>query len=78
MTNEATTDQTSLSGAPEAPPEGLIDTDYTVGQDNIEGNVGPFGFDVHNPVFLISALAVVAFVVFTIALPDLAGSVCAT
>ncbi|MAU44437.1 MAG: BCCT transporter [Yangia sp.] len=74
MTNEATTDQTKLSGAPEAPPEGLIDTEYTVGQDNIEGNVGPFGFDVHNPVFLISALAVIAFVVFTIALPDLAGS----
>ncbi|EEX12405.1 glycine betaine transporter OpuD [Citreicella sp. SE45] len=74
MTNEATTDQTNLSGAPEAPPEGLIDTEYTVGQDNIEGNVGPFGFDVHNPVFLISALAVIAFVVFTIALPDLAGS----
>ncbi|NIY94932.1 BCCT family transporter [Salipiger sp. HF18] len=63
-----------MSGAPEAPPEGLIDTEYTVGQDNIEGNVGPFGFDVHNPVFLISALAVIAFVVFTIALPDLAGS----
>ncbi|MHA7869805.1 MAG: BCCT family transporter [Salipiger thiooxidans] len=74
MTHEATTDQTNLSGAPKASPEGFIDTDYTVGQDNIEGNVGPFGFDVHNPVFLISALAVVAFVVFTIALPDLAGS----
>ncbi|MDK3019643.1 BCCT family transporter [Pseudodonghicola flavimaris] len=57
----------------ETAPEGQIQTDYTVGQDNIEGSLGPFGFDVHNPVFLISALAVIAFVVFTLVLPDQAG-----
>jgi betaine/carnitine transporter, BCCT family len=28
-----------------------IDTDYTVGQDNIVMNVGPFGLDIHNKVF---------------------------
>ncbi|MGR3432914.1 MULTISPECIES: BCCT family transporter [Roseobacteraceae] len=53
----------------ETPPDGLIQTDYTIGRDNIEGSVGPFGFDVHNPVFAISAFAVVAFVIFTLALP---------
>ena len=44
-----------------------IDTDYTIGQDNIVVNVGPFGLDIHNRVFAISALLVIAFVVFTIA-----------
>lgn len=28
----------------------LIETDYEIGQDNVDGNFGPFGFDVHNPV----------------------------
>ncbi|WP_236016490.1 BCCT family transporter [Salipiger abyssi] len=58
----------------ETPPDGLIQTDYTIGRDNIEGSVGPFGFDVHNPVFAISAFAVVAFVIFTLALPDQADA----
>ena len=39
-----------------------IDTDYKVGQDNIIVNVGPFGLDIHNRVFAISGLLVVAFV----------------
>ena len=58
-------------------PEGqteLIDTDYQIGQDNVEGQVGPFGFDVHNPVFLVSALTIVAFVFYALALPEQAGS----
>ncbi|WP_339692242.1 BCCT family transporter [Celeribacter baekdonensis] len=58
----------------EAPPESAIDTDYDIGQDNIEGSLGPFGFDLHNPVFPISALTVIAFVVFTLLFPELAGS----
>ncbi len=58
----------------EAPPESVIDTDYDIGQDNIEGSVGPFGFDLHNPVFPVSALTVIAFVVFTLFMPELAGS----
>lgn len=58
----------------DSPPEGLIQTDYTLGQDNIEGQVGPIRFDFHNPVFAISALTVVAFVIFTLALPETAGS----
>ncbi|MBB5021180.1 BCCT family transporter [Desulfurispira natronophila] len=44
-----------------------IDTDYQVGQDNVVVKVGPFGLDIHNPVFGISGLLVVIFVVLTIA-----------
>ena len=44
-----------------------IDTDYKVGQDNILVNVGPFGLDIHNRVFAVSGLLVVAFVVLTLA-----------
>ena len=42
-----------------------IDTDYTIGQDNIVMNVGPFGLDIHNRVFGISALVIIAFVLLT-------------
>ncbi|WP_040604285.1 BCCT family transporter [Sagittula stellata] len=57
-------------------PEGaanLIDTEYTIGQDNIQTQVGPFGMDIHNPVFLISGLSIVAFVFYALALPEQAG-----
>ena len=37
-------------------------TDYKIGQDNIT----PFGLDIHNPVFLISGISVVAFVIITL------------
>lgn len=43
-----------------------IDTDYQVGQDNIVVKVGPFGLDIHNRVFLISGLSIVAFVLLTL------------
>ncbi|TPE46700.1 BCCT family transporter [Amaricoccus solimangrovi] len=56
-------------------PAGTIVTDYTIGRDNIEGSLGPFGFDIHNPVFGISAASVIAFVVFTLALPDTASTI---
>ncbi len=55
------------------PPESVIQTDYQVGQDNIEGHLGPWGFSVHNPVFGISAICIIAFVIFTLTLPTLAG-----
>lgn len=44
-----------------------IDTDYQIGQDNIAFNIGPFGLDIHNRVFLISGLSVIAFVILTLA-----------
>lgn len=43
-----------------------IDTDYQIGQDNILIKIGPFGLDIHNRVFLISAIRVILFVVLTI------------
>ncbi|NIC40026.1 BCCT family transporter [Aquabacterium sp. A08] len=43
-----------------------IQTDYRIGQDNIVVRVGPFGLDIHNRVFAISGLAVVAFVLLTL------------
>lgn len=58
-------------------PEGasdIIETDYEIGQDNIEAQFGPFGLDIHNPVFLISGLSVVAFVVYALLAPDQAAS----
>ncbi|WP_417589490.1 BCCT family transporter [Pararhodobacter oceanensis] len=48
----------------------LIDTDYEIGQDNIETQIGPFGMDIHNPVFLISGLSIIAFVFYALALPE--------
>jgi BCCT family betaine/carnitine transporter len=54
-----------MSDANSFPPEGsasVIETDYTVGQDNIQPRIGPFGLDIHNPVFMISGLSIVAFV----------------
>jgi len=45
------------------------ETDYAVGQDNLEGKLGPFGFDIHNPVFMISGISIVAFVFYALALP---------
>ncbi len=39
-----------------------IDSDYKIGQDNI--NI--FGLDIHNPVFVISGLTIVAFVILTL------------
>jgi len=59
-------------------PEGdtqLIDTDYEIGQDNVEGSLGPIGFDIHNPVFMVSALAVMAFVFYALALPQQASEI---
>ena len=35
---------------------GEIETDFEVGQDNIDGSLGPIGFDIHNPVFVISGI----------------------
>lgn len=47
------------------------DTDYEVGQDNVE----VMGFDVHNPVFFVSGVVVVAFVAFSLLFPELSVSV---
>lgn len=51
---------TSESTSDEVPHP--IDTDYETGQHNIT----PFGLDIHNPVFLISGLSIMAFVLITL------------
>ncbi len=47
------------------------DIDHSIGEDNIQ----LFGLDVHNPVFIISAVLVVAFVIGTLLFIEAAGSV---
>ena len=42
---------------------GEFQTDYEMGQDNIR----PFGLDIHNPVFVISSLIIIAFVLISLA-----------
>lgn len=57
-------------------PEGEvtpIDTDYQVGQDNIALKIGPFGLEIHNRVFMLSALVVIVFVVITLGFQSHAG-----
>ncbi|GGO83531.1 BCCT family transporter [Marinobacterium nitratireducens] len=57
-------------------PEGdanLIETEYEIGQDNISTHIGPFDLDIHNPVFLVSGLTIVAFVFLTLAFQDSVG-----
>lgn len=39
-----------------------VDTEFEIGQQNIT----PFGLDIHNPVFMISGLSIVAFVIITL------------
>jgi BCCT family betaine/carnitine transporter len=50
-----------------------IQTDYEIGQHNIQPKLGPFGLDIHNPVFAISALTIIAFVLVTLAFQDSVG-----
>nr|WP_108483959.1 BCCT family transporter [Oceaniglobus ichthyenteri] len=67
---------TSTHGIPD--PEGhtaIIETEHEIGDDNIEGRLGTIGFDIHNPVFMIAALSIIAFVFYTIALPEQANSI---
>ena len=68
-------DATSIDGIPAPRGADIIDTDYKIGQDNIQRKIGPFGLDIHNPVFMISGLAVIVFVIYAVALPDQAASV---
>ncbi len=43
-----------------------VESDYEIGQDNVT----PFGLDIHNPVFAISSIAIVAFVLITLMLQE--------
>ncbi|WP_411818851.1 BCCT family transporter [Hyphococcus sp. DH-69] len=52
-----------------APAESVYDTDYETGQDNIE----VLGLDVHNPVFIISAVLILVFSGSVLIFPESAG-----
>lgn len=59
-----------VTAEPIPPPEGdtqIIETDYTIGQDNITSKFGPIRLDIHNPVFMVSGIAILAFVLLTLA-----------
>lgn len=47
----------------------VTEADYEVGQDNVQ----IFGLDVHNPVFLVSGLTILAFVFFSLVFKEQAG-----
>jgi betaine/carnitine transporter, BCCT family len=47
----------------------VIETDYRIGQDNLQPKLGPFSLDIHNPVFVISGVTIIVFVFFALALP---------
>ena len=67
-----------MSINPDKIPKSLIDrfrkrlytTDHEVGENNVQ----VMGMDIHNPVFGITALLVLTFVVFTLAMPELANT----
>ena len=70
-------DETTVEDQGIPAPEGtvdLIDTDYEIGQDNIQTKIGPFGLDIHNPVFVISGLVIIAFVAFALFAADTANA----
>ena len=46
------------------------ETDFKIGDQNIR----PFGTDIHNPVFLISTILILVFVIGTLAAPEAAKS----
>jgi len=52
-----------MASTEETSPEAELATDYQLGQDNIR----PFGLDIHNPVFVISSLIIIAFVLLALA-----------
>ena len=54
-------------GAAESP---LIDIGHEVGDNNIE----VMGLDIHNPVFIISAVSVIALVAITLAFPTITAT----
>ncbi|OKL45569.1 BCCT family transporter [Pseudovibrio exalbescens] len=70
---------TDITGTDAIPaPDGavsIIDTDYEVGQDNVRTRIGPFGLDIHQPVFPISGLVVISFVAAVLLFHDSVGPV---
>lgn len=67
MTN--TTEPLETAIAPDGDAT-IIDTDYEIGQDNIERQIWGLKFDLHNPVFLLSSLFIIIVVAITLFVPE--------
>ena len=66
-----------MSEVADRTPDGdanVIDTEYEIGQHNIQPKIGRFGMDIHNPVFAISSGGIILLVFYTLALPEQAGA----
>ena len=76
MSSDPNADYAAGQGSEGVPaPEGranLIDTDYVIGQDNLTTRRFGVNVDLHGKVFSISSLAVIFFVLLTLALPGYA------
>ncbi len=70
MTEADNEDQKFLLPEQIAPDESVYDTDYNTGQDNIQ----LLGLDIHNPVFFISAAAILTFALGTLVFPAQASA----
>ncbi len=68
MVDTSQTDDTGIP-APEGASE-IIETDYEIGQDNIETSIGPIRLDIHNPVFVFTAVIIVLFVALALIAPE--------
>ncbi len=53
-----------------APQDSVYDTDYETGQDNVD----VLGLDIHNPVFFVSAAAILSFSIGTLIFPESASA----
>ena len=63
-------DAVNLDGIPAPTGDAnLIDTDYVIGQDNIQGQFS-FSLDIHGKVFSISAITAIIFVILALALQN--------
>lgn len=64
-----------MSSEPQNPsaPSAEIDTDYLIGQDNIQPSIGPLKVDIHNPVFGMTAGSVIALVLFCLIFDKIAA-----
>lgn len=67
MTNTTEAIETMIAPDGEA---AIIDTDYELGQDNIEAKIWGLKIDLHNPVFLLSSIAIITLVAFTLLAPE--------
>ena len=64
-----------MSSEPQTPSASSseINTDYQIGQDNIQPSIGPLKVDIHDPVFGMTAGSVIALVLFCLIFDEIAA-----